>query len=192
MKKILIIDGHPNKDSFNFALAEAYKQGALTSGAEVRKIRVADLNFSPNLEYGYQKRTELEPDLVEALESIRWADHLVWVHPVWWGGLPAILKGFIDRVFLPGITFRPIPDSWRWEKLLKGKTAHIITTLDQPGFYYSLVYRAPSVNQLKKCVLQFCGVSKVKVTYIAIVKNFNETTRKKWLSKIEKSGQKQK
>lgn len=190
MKKILIIDGHPNKESLNFALANSYQKGAESSGAEVRKIRIADLNFSPNLKYGYQKRTELEPDLVEAFKAIQWADHLVWVHPVWWGGLPAILKGFIDRVFLPGLTFRPILDSWKWEKLLKGKTAHIITTLDQPAWYYGLVYNAPSVNQLKKCTLQFCGINKVTVTYIGIVKNSDENIRKKWLSKIEKSGQK--
>lgn len=189
MKKILIIDGHPNEDSLNFALANAYKTGAESKGAKVRKIRIADLKFSPNLQHGYQKRMELEPDLQEAFEAIKWADHLVWVHPVWWGGLPAIVKGFIDRLFLPGFTFQPIPNSWKWEKLLIGKTAHIITTLDQPSWYYKLIYNAPSVNQLKKCTLQFCGVNKVKVTYIGIVKNSNEKIRKQWLDKVELSGQ---
>nr|WP_287423106.1 NAD(P)H-dependent oxidoreductase [Candidatus Brachybacter algidus] len=98
-KKILIINGHPNKESLNFGFAEAYKKGALESGAEVKEITIAQLKFNPNLEFGYQKRTELEPDLLESWEKIKWADHLVWVHPVWWGGLPAIMKGFIDRLF---------------------------------------------------------------------------------------------
>ncbi len=132
-KKILIINAHPNKDSFNFGIAAAYKKGALQTNAEVKEIVIRDLQFNPNLQYGYQKRIELESDLLDAWEKIKWADHLVWVHPVWWGGLPAITKGFIDRVFLPGFAFKYRENSVWWDKLLKGKTAHIITTLDQPG-----------------------------------------------------------
>ncbi|WP_257092963.1 NAD(P)H-dependent oxidoreductase [Sphingobacterium sp. E70] len=105
-KKILIINGHPNRESFNFGIAATYQDGAEESGAEVRSINIADLNFNPNLQFGYQKRTELEPDLLQAWEDILWAEHLVWVHPVWWGGLPAMMKGFIDRLFLPGFAFQ--------------------------------------------------------------------------------------
>lgn len=188
MKKILIINGHPNKESFNFGLVAAYKKGALQAGAQVKEIVIAELYFNPNLQFGYQKRTELEPDLIEAWEKIKWADHMVWVHPVWWGGLPAITKGFIDRVFLPGFAFQYRENSMYWGKLLKGKTAHIITTLDQPGWYYRLVYGRPSVNQLKKSTLEFCGVKPVKVTYIGIIKNSKEAARKKWLEKVEKLG----
>jgi putative NADPH-quinone reductase len=71
-----------------------------------------------------------------------------------------------------------------WDKLLKGKTAHIITTLDQPGWYYRLFFGRPSVNQLKKSTLGFCGVKPVKVTYIGIVKTADDAQRKKWLQKI--------
>ena len=189
MKKILIINGHPNKDSFNFAIVAAYQRGALASRAEVKEIVISELDFNPNLKYGYQKRTDLEPDLIEAWEKIKWADHLVWVHPVWWGGLPAMTKGFIDRLFLPGFVFQYKENSVMIEKLLKSKTAHIITTLDQPSWYYRLVFGRPSVNQLKKAVLEFCGVKPVKVTYIGIVRNSKEETRKNWLKKVEQLGQ---
>lgn len=192
MKKILIINGHPNKDSFNFGIAKAYKDGALQSGAEVREIVIADLDFNPNLQFGYQKRIELEPDLINAWEKIQWADHLVWIHPVWWGGLPAITKGFIDRLFLPGFAFRYRENSVWWDKLLKGKSAHIITTLDQPSFYYRFFFGRPSVNQLKKSVLQFCGIKPVKVTYVGIIKTSNDKQRQKWLEKIKLLGVKQK
>jgi NAD(P)H dehydrogenase (quinone) len=191
-KRILIINGHPNRSSLNFAFAAAYKKGAMESHAEVKEITVADLHFNPNLEYGYQKRTELEPDLLEAWEKIKWADHLVWIHPVWWGGLPAILKGFIDRLFLPGFAFRYRENSMFWDRLLKGKTAHIITTLDQPGWYYWLVYGRPSVNQLKKSTLQFCGIQPVAVSYFGIIKNATEQKRAQWISAVEKLGRKQK
>lgn len=189
-KKILIINGHPNKDSFNFGIAAAYKKGVLSTGTEVKEIVIANLDFNPNLQFGYQKRTELEPDLLEAWEKIQWADHLVWIHPVWWGGLPAITKGFIDRLFLPGFAFQYRENSHFWDKLLKGKTAHIITTLDQPGFFYRLVFHRPSVNQLRRSVLKFCGISPVKVSYIGIVRNSTPEMRKKWLEKVESWGKK--
>ncbi|MCP2029785.1 putative NADPH-quinone reductase [Flavobacterium sp. HSC-32F16] len=192
MKKILIINGHPNSDSFNFAIADEYKKGALASGAIVEIITIASLNFNPNLKFGYQKRTELEPDLLESWEKIKKANHLVWVHPVWWGGLPAITKGFIDRLFLPGMAFQYRGNSVWWDKLLKGKTAHIITTLDQPGWYYRLFFGRPSVNQLKKSTLEFCGVKPVKVSYIGIIKSSGDLQRTKWLEKIYKFGLKNK
>ncbi|WP_185290096.1 NAD(P)H-dependent oxidoreductase [Chryseobacterium lactis] len=188
MKKIAIINGHPNKDSFNFGVAAAYKEGAAESGAEIKEIVIAKLNFNPNLQFGYQKRMELEPDLLNAWEIIQWADHLVWVHPVWWGGFPALMKGFVDRLFLPGFAYKYRENSVWWDKLLKGKTAHIITTLDQPGWYYRLMYGRPSVNQLKKSILGFCGVKTKKVTYIGIVRDSKEDQRRKWLGKVKELG----
>ncbi|MFN8314947.1 MAG: NAD(P)H-dependent oxidoreductase [Chitinophagales bacterium] len=190
MQKILIINGHPNPDSFNYGIAAAYKQGALTAGAEVKEIVVADLNFSPNLKFGYQKRTDLEPNLLDALEKIKWCEHMVWIHPVWWGGLPAMLKGFIDRVFLPGFVFQYRENSVWWDKLLTGKSARIITTLDQPSWYYWLMFGRPSVNQLKKSTLEFCGVKPVKVSYVGPLRNSTAEFRAEQLKKIEQLGAK--
>ena len=190
MKKILVINGHPNKDAFCFGIAAAYQKGAINSGAEIKEIIISQMKFNPNLQFGYQKRTELEPDLLDAWEKIKWADHLVWIHPVWWGGLPAITKGFIDRVFLPGFAFKYRENSVWWDKLLKGKSAHIITTLDQPSWYYWLIYGRPSVNQLKKSTLEFCGIKPVKVTYIGPIRNSKIEFRNKWLEKITVMGKK--
>lgn len=189
-KRIVIINGHPDREAFNFGIAETYKQGAKASGAELKEIVIADLQFNPNLKHGYRQRTELEPDLLEAWEKIQWADHLVWIHPVWWGGLPAITKGFVDRLFLPGMAFRYRENSVFWDKLLTGKSAHIITTLDQPGWYYRLVFGRPSVNQLRRSILQFCGVRPVKVTYLGIIKSSDAAKRSAWLKKVNALGQK--
>ncbi|AZA84628.1 NADPH:quinone reductase [Chryseobacterium lactis] len=192
MKKIAIINAHPNQDSFNFGVAAAYKEAAEESGAEVEEIIIRDLDFNPNLQFGYQKRMELEPDLLNAWEIIQWADHLVWIHPVWWGGLPAISKGFIDRLFLPGMAYKFRENSVWWDKLLKGKTGHIITTLDQPGWYYRLFFGRPSVNQLKKSTLEYCGVKPVKVTYLGIIRDSSDEHRAKLLKKVSQLGWKQK
>ncbi|TAE28114.1 MAG: flavodoxin family protein [Cytophagales bacterium] len=187
-KRILIINGHPDQASFNYGLADAYRQGAAETGATIQEITIAQLQFDPNLRYGYRKRIDLEPDLLTSLDKIRWAEHLVWVHPVWWGGLPALMKGFIDRLFLPGIAFQYRTDSVWWDKLFAGKTAHIITTVDQPAWYYWLVFGNPSVNQLKRSVLEFCGIKPVHVTYIGAVRNSTEQQRARWLQSVSRLG----
>ena len=186
---ILIINGHPNKESFNYALANAYQQGALKSKAQVDVIHIGELDFNPNLQYGYTKRIELEPDLLVSLEKIKKADHLVWIHPVWWGALPAMMKGFIDRLFLPGIAYQYRENSVWWDKLLTGKTARIITTLDQPAWYYRIFCGNPSVNQLKKSTLEFCGIKPVAVTAIAIIKTSTEKQRAAWIAKVYQLGE---
>lgn len=189
-KKILLIDGHPNAKSFNAAVFAAYKTGASSTNAELKEIVIRDLNFNPNLQFGYQQRTELEPDLIHAWEKIKWADHLVWIHPVWWGGLPAQTKGFIDRVFLPGFAFKYRENSVWWDKLLQGKTARIISTLDQPGWYYRFAFGRPSVNQLKKSTLEFCGVKPVRVSYLGPLRNSDEKQRMSMLETVKLLGEK--
>lgn len=190
MKQVLVINGHPDKESFNYALAEAYIKGANKAGAILSQINISELRFDPNLKFGYRKRMELEPDLIDAIDKIKKADHIVWVFPLWWYSFPALMKGFIDRVFLPGITYQPIEGKPFPKKLLKGKTAHIIITADTPKWYNFLVMKNPAINQLKKGTLQFCGVNPVKVTYIATIKNSTVSFRKKWLEKIAVLGEK--
>ncbi len=188
MKKILIINGHPNPDSFNYGLVESYKKGALNSKAEIKEIVIHDLEFNPVLKNGYQKRTELEPDLLEAWEKIKWAEHIVIVNPIWWGGMPGVMKCFFERLFLPGMAFQYKENSVWWDKLLAGKTAHMIITMDTPKWYFWLVYGNSGINQLKKNILEFCGVSPVKVTTISPIRNSTLDFRRKWIEKVEKLG----
>lgn len=188
-KRILIINGHPDKESFNYGLAEAYKTGAKRSGAEIQEINISELSFNPNLQYGYRKRTELEPDLLEAQQKLMWADHLVWVYPVWWSSFPAIMKGFLDRVLLPGFAFKKRENSLFSDKLLTGKTARIICTLDQPAWYYRWVYGNPSHNAMKKGTLHFIGVKKVRITTIGPIRLSKGVFREKWINKVNKLGQ---
>ena len=82
-KKVLLINGHPDKGSFNYVLSEAYIKGIDKSKVELCQINIADLDFNPNLAFGYRKISALEPDLLAAIEKIRAADHLVWIFPMW-------------------------------------------------------------------------------------------------------------
>ncbi len=188
MIKTLIIDGHPNKESFNNALTKAYIKGAENADAEIKVITIRELEFHSNLAFGYEKQFDLDSEILEAQEKIKWADHFLWLHPLWWGGLPAITKKFIDRVFLPGLGYTYNNKSVSSDNLLTHKTAHIITTLNQPSWYYWLVYGKPSVNKLKESTLELCGIKPVKVTYVGPILKVNESSINEWLTKIEQMG----
>lgn len=187
-KKVLIINGHPDKESFNYALANAYRQGLEKTNTLVDQVNLADLEFNPNLAFGYRKISKLEPDLLEAIEKIKEADHLVWFFPMWWYGLPALMKGFIDRTFLPGVFFKYQKGKLFPQKLLKGKTARLVITADTVRWYDYLFMGSPLINQFKKGTLEFCGVKPVKTTYIAPIKNSSPEFRASWLKKIAKLG----
>ncbi|PWW37156.1 MULTISPECIES: NAD(P)H-dependent oxidoreductase [Paenibacillus] len=188
---ILVINGHPDPQSYCKALSEAYVQGARKSGSSVELIDLSHIQFNLNLQYGYRQRTELEPDLVRAQELIRWADHLVFVYPTWWGVMPAILKGFIDRVFLPGFAMKDRENSPLWDKLLKGRSAQIIVTMDTPRLYNRFIYRHAGHRVMKSNILKFCGISPVRVTEVSPIKGSTEAFRLKWLNKMMEMGMKQ-
>jgi putative NADPH-quinone reductase len=188
--KILVVNGHPDSQSLCSALARAYMEGAASSDAEVRSIDLSKIAFNPNLKYGYRQRTELEDDLIEAQKLISWADHLVFVYPTWWGAMPAILKGFIDRVFLPGYAFKYRKNSALWDKLLTGKSAHLIVTMDTPAWYYKWIYRSAGHNVMKRNILQFSGITPVRITEITPVKSSSPEKRAKWLEKVKQLGSK--
>ena len=158
------------------------------TGIDVRELKLGDLNFDPILWNGYNKIQELEPDLVKASELIQWSDHIVFVYPNWWGTMPALMKGFFDRVFLPGFAFKYRDNSAFWDKLLSGRTAHLIVTMDTPPWYYRWIYHRPGHNEMKRTILGFCGIKVVKITEIAIVRNSLPKMRSKWISMAKKLG----
>ncbi len=191
-KKILIIQGNTTADSFSQAILENYKKGALQSGHEVKTINIGELHFDPILHNGYKEIQNLEADLLSSQELITWSDHLVVIFPTWWGSTPAILKGFFDRAFIPGFAFKYIPNSRFWNKLLKGRSARIITTMDGPSFYYKYFAGAPGIKMMKKSILEFCGFSPVKYNIIGSLKFLSQKQKEIKLQQIFKLGTKAK
>ncbi len=187
-KKVLVILGHPDKDSYCSALAEAYIKGAEAGGAEVRYIRIGDLNFDPILHYGYKVIQELEPDLIMFQQSIKWAEHVVFVYPTWWGTQPALLKGLIDRTFLPSFAFHYRKHLPLQKKLLAGRSAHLIYTMDTFPWYYHLVYRDVGFIALGKTVLGYSGFRPVRRTVIGSLLFSNQDERTRWLAKVWEEG----
>ena len=186
-KNILIILGHPDGDSFCGALANRYEQAARTAGHIVKRFDLGSFKFDPILHHGYKQIQELEADLLTAQTAIIEAQHLVFIYPIWWGGIPALLKGFFDRVFLPGFAFKYRENSPLWDKLLKGRSAQCLVTLDSPVWYFRWISRMPGHNQMKRTILEFCGISPVKIYSFAPVKTSNDKQREKWLRIAEKA-----
>ena len=190
-QKILVICGHPDKKSYCGSLARSYSSGAKSSGANVKIIDLGELKFDPILWKGYKKIQKLEPDLIETQNKIKWADHLVFVYPTWWLGLPAIMKGFFDRAVLPGFAFKYHKRGPFWDKLLKGRSARVIITMDSPKIVHCLLIRSLSKKVMKEN-LNFCGVGPVKFTIIGSIKNRKKSSLSKWLKKVCVLGSKRK
>ena len=179
---------HPRLESFSAALAQSYYRGAEEAGHDVRQINLAELEFASNVARApdYDNKTEaIEGSLKEAQNLMRWADHLVFIYPTFWGDMPALLKAFIDRAFLPNFAFKYQKNSPMPEQLLKGKSARIISTMDAPVLWYHMVYRAPGSNALKRAVLAFCGVKPIKVNLIGRMRYLTLEERKSWLERVK-------
>ncbi|MCK0153459.1 NAD(P)H-dependent oxidoreductase [Alcanivorax sp. S6407] len=182
-KRIAVILGSPDPSSFCRGLADEYAQAAEQAGNEVRYFRLGEIDFDPVLRLGYNQRQELEPGLKEVQEAISWSEHLVLVFPVWWGSMPAILKGMFDRVFLPGYAFKYRKGSQFWDKLLAGRSAQVLITMDTPPWYFRLAYRNPAHNQIRRTILEFTGIKPVEITTFGPVRYANDAKRQRWLEK---------
>ncbi len=189
MKRILVLNGNPKETSLCRALAESYAEGATRSGGQVDVVHLSDFEFDPILKSGYDSNQLLENPLVELKDKIASAEHVVIVYPVWWGSVPAALKGVLDRIFLPGFAFKYEKGDVFPKRLLKGKTARIIATMDTPVWYYKFIYGSPATKMMKKTVLEFCGFSPVKVTQFGSVLKSTEEQRKKWVAKVNKQAE---
>ena len=182
-KRVAVIVGHPAADSWCGALADSYAAAARAGGHEVRMVHLAQLDFDPSLHEGYRQIQALEPDLLAAQATVAWAEHLVIAYPIWWGSVPALLKGFLDRILLPGFAFKYRPGKAFPEQLLRGRSAQLLVSMDTPPWYFRWVYRMPGIVQLKKTTLEFCGIAPVKVAAFGPLIASSSAQRASWLVK---------
>lgn len=187
-KRILVILGHPATGSFNAELAAAYAAGATQAGHDVHQLTIARLDFDPILHAGYGSEQALEPDLLAAQRDIQWSEHLVFVYPIWWGGMPALLKGFVDRVFQPGFAFRYRDDRPTPERLLAGRSAHLLVTMDSPPWYFRWVSRMPGHQQMRRTILEFCGIRPVRISSFGSVRGSSAQRRAAWIEAARAAG----
>ncbi len=186
--RIFILLGHPNKDTLTGNFADTYEKEAIAAGHEVRRSNIGDLKFDPILHMGYKVIQELEPDLKTVQENMKWADHFVLLYPLWWSAMPALLKGMWDRMFLPGFAFRfhkggrGLVDLGGWDKLLKGKTARVITLSKSPGWMIRFLF-GDFTNEIKSAILGFAGY-RVRLLSIGNSESLSDAAKKAWHKRI--------
>jgi putative NADPH-quinone reductase len=190
-KKIFVLLGHPDKDSFNCTLADEYQRGAEAAGHEVRRMNLSDLKFDPVLHNGYRLIQELEPDLLAFQENVRWCEHFVVFYPSWWSTMPALLKGLFDRVWLPGFAYKFTGD-FSWKRLLRGKSARMFVTSDTAPIIQRVIF-GDTTNELKNGILWFAGFSPIRVKKFGYLKHFGSTGRRERIKrKVNRFGRKAK
>lgn len=190
MKRILIIQGHPDPKSGHFvqALGSAYQRGARNAGHVCKRIDVARLDFPLLRSAEEWKFREPPADIREAQAELVAAEHVVIVFPLWLGDMPAVLKGFFEQLLRPGFAISKKARNPFAAGLLKGRSAHIVVTMGMPSFFYRLFYGAHSLKSLKQA-MEFCGMKPVRTTVIGMVEA-KRAARERWLSRLFALGRK--
>ena len=186
MSKIVIMVGHARRDTFCEALGDAYRRSAERAGHTATMFVTSRMTFDPLLHVGFNEIQALEPDLQVAHDAMLEADHLVLIFPLWLGTLPAIFKGFLERVLQPDLV-EPAHRG-QYKQVLKGKSARIIVTMGMPSLIYRWYYGACAIRMLKRNILEFMGVSPVHSTLFGAVESVKPARRQAWIAEIEALG----
>ena len=184
MRKIMIVVAHPQSKTLCGALGEAYHHDAVSAGHDAKLFSLAEMKFDPILRGGDRKLQPLEPDLVDAYNALASCDHLVLIFPLWCGDMPALLKGFIERLLQPDLIRRQLTDNaMNWE-LFKNKTARIVMTMGMPVSIYRFWYGGHALKLLTRNILNFIGIKPVRHTLFGMVGMSKPATRKRWIAKV--------
>jgi NAD(P)H dehydrogenase (quinone) len=186
---ILLIYSYPNHEGLNYAIRETVEKNL----SDQHKVDIIDLyqeNFNPLLTFDHEhRRRDLMNDQETQVyrDKIERADFIIFIFPIWWSSMPAILKGFIDRVFAKGFAYYykglfPVP-------MLKNKKAWIINTHDSPVLYANFIQKDYG-RILSKQILKMCGISTYKHTSLSYIRASSQEKRQKFLDKIASISQK--
>ncbi len=188
-KKILIICGHPDHESFSGNVADHYQVGAEDAGHTVVRVNLGQLNFDPILHKGYKEIQQLEPDLIDLQNKFKEADHIVILYPNWWCTMPALLKGLFDRFWLPGFAFNFNKQTKKIEKHLSGKTGRVIILSGSHTPFQTWWKFGDYTNEIQYGILEFAGI-RTQVSSYGPCEKVNDEIRGKWLKEVENLGKK--
>lgn len=182
---VLVVYCHPNPKSYTHAVLEAVRAGLAEGGCGAQVLDLYAEGFDPVLVVDEERRRR-DLDKVEYTrryrEQIAACDAMVFVHPVWWGGFPAMLKGYLDRTFVSGLTysFQDRPKTAVFPRgLMRGKEAHFFYTLDSPALVALL---DPGWFSNYFTVFRYCGFAPVRRHYLARLKLTTLEERQRWLA----------
>tara|TARA_R110002124_G_scaffold26708_2_gene95936 strand:- start:25 stop:615 length:591 start_codon:yes stop_codon:yes gene_type:complete len=190
--KVVIVFNHPYEGSFCNAILQSVTNGLRKGNHLIDLIHLDKDNFNPVMTAedlkGFRDKKPIDPKVIEYSTRIKNADHLVFIFPIWWELMPALTKGFVDKVIFPGIAYdyanvsntrmKPL-----WTNLI-GVT--MITTMNTPNFLYRLLFG----NAIKKAMIvgTFWKIGFKNRKWISYnqVKQVSKVKREKWLIELEK------
>jgi putative NADPH-quinone reductase len=183
-KRIAIIQGHPDatREHFGHVLERSYAEGSVSSGHEIKQVRVAELDFPLLRSKDEWETMPPVPAISSAQETIAWAHHLIILFPLWLGTMPALFKAFLEQTLRPGFAFTAAPAPGK--KLLIGKSARVVITMGMPAFIYRWYFFAHGLRGLERNILGFTGVSPIRSTMIGMIESENDSVRQQWLAKM--------
>lgn len=190
MTRIAIIQGHPASENQHFchALANAYAEGAAGGGHDIRFISVATLDFPLLRSKSDWEGASPPAAIAQAQLTLAWAEHFVIVYPLWLGGMPALLKGFLEQAFRPAFMTGGAGSGASWETALKGRSCRIIITMGMPGLAYRWYFGAHSLKSLERSILSLVGIGPNRHTLVGMIEGMSDAKRKVWLDTIRKLG----
>jgi putative NADPH-quinone reductase len=189
----VIVFNHPYEGSYCNALLNAVTAGLLQGGHTADIIHLDKEGFNPVMTAedlcGFTKGTPCDPKVLEYRERIDKAAHLIFIFPVWWELMPALTKGFIDKVIFPGVAY-DYDKSGKFPKMVKKFTSltgiTMVTTMNTPSFFYRLLFG----NAIKKAVFTGTfwkmGYHNRKWLSFNMVKFVTAEKRKRWLAGTER------
>lgn len=186
MARIFIIVGHSRESTLCEALGEAYLRGAKSVGHDAELFVTSRMKFDPVLWEGFERVQPLELDLQKAHDAMLAAEHLVIIFPLWMGTMPAILLGLFQRILQPELAGEAKRGVIR--KLLKGKSARVIVTMNMPAVVFRYWYGAHGLKTLERNVLRLVGVRPVRSTLLGLVEAGGARRRARWLRMAEDLG----
>lgn len=182
----LIIFAHPRPKSFNRAILEAFTIALSELNNEVRIRDLYAMNFDPVLkerDFELLKKGIVPKDIVAEHEHIKWADTITFIGPLWWGGLPAIAKGYMDRVLSDGFAYTG--DENGPKGLLPDKKVFTIMTGDAPASAYEQSGLFKSMNQIfDDITCQFCALKTIGHKYFMSVNEVSDNERHTMLREL--------
>ncbi|MBO0981554.1 NAD(P)H-dependent oxidoreductase [Microbacterium sp. SD291] len=182
MASALVIDGHPDARSLTAELARRYA----TAHGDARVLALRELDFDPHLRFGYRERMTLEDDLADAKRALHAARTVVVATPLWWGSVPAVLKGFFDRALLPQQEYRytslGLP-----EGLLPARRGRLLLLADTP-WYAAPFTGLPAQTQVARNTMRLCGIRSVRTHRMLGVKDAAPERIESWLARAASLG----
>lgn len=186
-KKIVVLCGHPDADTFTGNILDQYQAAAEEAGHEVKRFNLGALQFDPILHKGYKEIQALEPDLLTLQDAIRECDHLVIGYPNWWCTMPALLKGLFDRFWLPGFAFNFNKETKKIEQHLKGKTGRVFILSGSHSPFKTWWQFGDYTNEIQYGILEFAGI-KTHVSAYGPCQRVTDKTREKWTKQVQALG----